>query len=314
MKFLGIVQNRPEDNNDDQFIERVSTQQQQIKIETPRGFYKSPDNVRYRKGYTLPQPECDGTLSSRCIEFKSFFNCVNGTKEEVFQKFLKDSLSFACGCLNKRYNGTIYFGIADNTVKKNEFENYKHGEIVGFKIDENGFNCKNKYTDELRKGIFLHFYGFTKDIAKDCISNPYFIEVVNSETGNCFVMEVDIHPSSVFCQNAYFKINLQKNKNKHKKREYEMYIRDGSSTILLDTNEKTEYIKKRLSRYIAYREKFEQKELKKGQNFLRYLIIFILFIVLVVVLFNMYVSCDFKNLSGKLISICSIIIPFWTEV
>lgn len=127
-------------------------------------------------------------------------------------------------------------------------------------------------------------------------------------------MEVDIHPSSVFCQNAYFKINLQKNKNKHKNREYEMYIRDGSSTILLDTDAKTDYIQNKLSRYIAYREKFEQKELKKGQNFLRYLIIFILFIVLMVVLFNMYVSCDFKNLSGKLISICSIIIPFWTEV
>lgn len=112
---------------------------------------------------------------------------------------MKDLLLFVCGCFNKRYNGIIYFGIVDNIVKKNEFENYKYGEIVGFKIDENGFNCKNKYIDELWKGIFLYFYGFIKDIVKDCILNLNFIEVVNLENGNCFVMEVDIYFLFVFC-------------------------------------------------------------------------------------------------------------------
>lgn len=275
-----MLQNRPEDNNDDQFIENVSTQTQQIQLEIPRGFKKSPDSVKYRKGYTLPQPECDGTLSGRCIEFKSFFNCVNDAKEKVIQKFLKDSLSFACGCLNKRHNGTIYFGIADNSVKKNEFENYKHGEIVGFEIDEIGFNCRQKYTEELRNGIFRYFYKFTNKIAKNCISNPKFIEVVNSEKGNCFVMEVDIHPSTVFCEEYYFQLNLHRDRKKHKKSGNAMYVREGSATQLLETDEKKKnFIKNELPKYIDYRKNFEQNEWKE-QKFLRGLIFIVLLIIL----------------------------------
>lgn len=88
-----------------------------VYTQIPRGFKEDPSE-EYCEGYILSQPESDGTLATRCFEFKYFADCVKNSTKNVLIKFLIEVLKFSCGCLNKRRNGTIYFGIADNRIKK----------------------------------------------------------------------------------------------------------------------------------------------------------------------------------------------------
>jgi hypothetical protein len=62
------------------------------------------------------------------------------------EKFLKETLRFAAGCLNTRHNGTIYFGVGDSVGSQ-----YKHGEIVGYPDEDN--EVKIACTDNLRRGF-----------------------------------------------------------------------------------------------------------------------------------------------------------------
>ena len=49
--------------------------------------------------------------------------------EKLKIPFVQRLGKFAAACMNKRCNGTIYFGVADDKSGK-----YKHGEIVGIPI------------------------------------------------------------------------------------------------------------------------------------------------------------------------------------
>lgn len=75
---------------------------QEVCIQIPRDFEQDSEYVVYHAGKFFHQPENDGTLSTTCIEFKSFFSCVNKTKEARLIKFQMEVLRFACGCLNAR--------------------------------------------------------------------------------------------------------------------------------------------------------------------------------------------------------------------
>lgn len=246
----------------DYIIKKLLKQQKKPKIQRHRGFKKHPDNVKYRQGHVFSQPESDGTLSGTCIEYKAFFDCVNNSKQNVLNKFIFEVLPFACACLNKRQNGIIYFGVADSKQKKNEFENYKHGEIVGFRIDEIGLNCKHMYTDKLREGIKNFFHPSVASIAKNCISNPKFIVV---EGTNLYVMEVEIEPHSIFCGSSFFKINPNSIENKTKapkapkKNDYKIFVRDGSSTKRLNNDHEINQFHEDLLKFVACRNSFDKK-------------------------------------------------------
>lgn len=227
------------------------TTPREMKLQHPRKFRSSSCDIVYRKGNIFIQPEDDGTLAERCIEFKLF------SKPDIV-KFQKEVLRFACGCLNKRINGTIYFGIGD---EKNT-QNYKNGEIVGFHMMEDGENTRAKFSDNLRLGIKDCFD--QPDIALDCIKNPEYVRTVQnqSEENIRFVMEVDIEPSNEKCGDKAFVVNLGKIKNicdKRIKDEGIMFLRDGSSTKCLNHFEKLEFKSTTLKRNIRNRSEFEKR-------------------------------------------------------
>lgn len=229
--------------------------------QVPRKFKGNPDGIRYNQGYSFTQPESGGTLSNRCIEFKSFFNCVKKRKDLVHVKFLYETLRFACACLNKRVNGSIYFGVADSKLKKNECEHFLHGEIVGFQIDETGLNCKYQYTDALRKGIKQCFDVSSASKADNCISDPRFIQVdVPGGETNYYVMEVDIEPESMFCKGCCFYLDMKIIENpklKSKDREWKVYERKNSSTASIKKDMEDNFINIDIPRLDQQRNKFE---------------------------------------------------------
>lgn len=236
--------------------------EKKISVQIPRGFKERSDYLIYREGNIFSQPESDGTLSIRCIEFKSFFTCVNKSKENRLIKFQTETLRFACGCLNARKNGTIYFGVADS-VQKIDGETYKHGEIVGFEISEIEFDSRTKYTDALRDGISRCFYSDTVNIALKCISNPIFVKVAIPGEKMCrFVMEVDVEPLSIRCMNYHFKINLKNIKNINNKsieNKYMLFVRRGSSTNHLVNEGEQLFIKTELPELVTERNNFDDQ-------------------------------------------------------
>lgn len=239
----------------------------QIGIQVPREFKHYSNNVTYDAGKIFLQPENDGMLSYRCIEFKSFCTCEENTSKRNPSKFLHDVIKFACGCLNLRRNGTIYFGIADDK------ESYKHGEVVGFEmLSEDGQDLRTMYTDALRHGIKKCFSTDVISAALKCISNPIFVPVVTAETDSVrFVMEVDIEPSSNICDNFNFKVNLSKIPNilsKSLEDRYILYLRNGASTEKLkDVTIEQLFIKAELPVNVKIRKDFEQEKICKCDLF-----------------------------------------------
>lgn len=289
--FVSILQNpspfnaEEKEGNDTKFIDiykitnEIKAENRQVYTQIPRSFKESPNHKEYCEGYIFSQPESDGTLASRCFEFKYFVDCVNNSTKNVLIKFLIEVLKFSCGCLNKRRNGTICFGIADNCIKKSDSENYKHGEIVGFPLDDIGLNSIKMYTDALREGILLCFDDKSAAVAAKCISDPKFVKVKIAGENKCrYVMEVDVESSFMFCTNLYFTVNLHKLKNPSfidntnfeklankflNTDKYFLFLRKGSSTKHIENKNKEQFIEKELLDLVVSRICFEIR----GPNF-----------------------------------------------
>lgn len=245
-----------------EYVDAEEINENKYHIQIPRDFEQNSDYVIYNLGTIFSQPENDGSLSLRCFEFKFFISCVNKAKETRFAKFQKETLKFACGCLNARKNGTIYFGVADSK-EPIDGETYKHGEIVGFEISENYLNSRDKYTDALKQGISNCFDNNSKHIALKCISDPRFVRVfIPGEKFFRFVMEVDIKPSLSLCKGRHFEVNLSKIENLKDgsvKSKFVIFVRKGSSTeTLAKDNDKKLFINVELLDIDIERETFEE--------------------------------------------------------
>lgn len=265
------VENMPYSKNDNEKIsENIenTVKNKKFNDQNPRKFKESPDGLKYYKGFVFTQPESGGTVFDRCLEFKSFFICVLKAPDLVLEKFVRDIIKFACGCINNRVNGTICFGVADSAVPKNDYENYFHGEIVGFRIDETGLNCKYKYTDALRKGIKKCFDSSNASNADRCISDPKFIEVVVPGDTNYYVMEVDVEPISTFCKGNCFYVDLniiEKPNIKIDKREWKIYVRDGSATASIQKKDEANFVNNKIPKLDQQKNELElQKKLEQA--------------------------------------------------
>ena len=116
-------------------------------------------------------------------------------EEESMLRFLQESLTFACACLNDRTNGTIHFGVVSE-----HGTNAKQGQIIGttlarpvtFYIDK-FYECVNRcFTDD------------QKDIVNKCIRRPCFIELWPSSDSPSYVIEIDIVPAHELCKNDIY--------------------------------------------------------------------------------------------------------------
>lgn len=244
----------------------IPTEKQYLQI--PRDFKQQKNlyYVKYHQGKILAQPENDGTLSLRCVEFKYFVNCLEMAKGKRFIKFQMEALRFACGCLNARKNGTIYFGVADfkpHTAETDKLKDkHKHGEIVGFEISEIFSDSRSKYIEALNDGILQCFNEDIKNTARQCISDPIFVQVVISgEKFFRWVMEVDVEPSYDLCKGRHFEVNL--NKIGKDKAESVLYLRKGPSTISLKKDERQVYLKVELPDIDLERKKLEEEQSKR---------------------------------------------------
>ncbi|XP_077058253.1 sterile alpha motif domain-containing protein 9-like [Siphateles boraxobius] len=163
-------------------------------------------------------------LIQPCHEFKEFTR----QEDNIMNQFTYEVIRFAAACMNIRTNGTIHFGVKDN------------GEIEGI-----GIPNKDDFNQQQSNAIVRHFYKDYVEIAKRCIKPPRFVEVLKADMKSAgkYVIEVDIEPSSIVCEELYFDTyNVEKNEDKKKKKKKKtnkvdksFFKRDSSNTRSLIT-------------------------------------------------------------------------------
>uniref|UniRef100_A0A672HKM7 Uncharacterized protein n=1 Tax=Salarias fasciatus TaxID=181472 RepID=A0A672HKM7_SALFA len=194
----------------------------------PYPFGRYHDTDRYIENNILDIVESGAlNLMEPCHEYKAFTQTTDETK---MAKFIQEVLRFAAACMNSRTNGTIHFGIGDKQ------QGYKHGQILGVVVED-----KEAFETELKTAIDAHFEHKHKEAAQKCIKPPRFVGVLsrNMTSSDKCVIEVDIAPDSVICEeNVYhtYTHNLKSKKGRKEARESQstpeklFYVRDGGST------------------------------------------------------------------------------------
>ena len=158
-------------------------------------------------------------------EFKLLRLGANCSEDEGINKFVYETLRFACGCLNERTNGTIHFGVADE----------KEGQTCGFiprQIVGSAVTNKPLYNEKLTEFIDKCFADESRSNAHYCIRPPIFIPVkgflVEQQSQDRVVIEVDIEPSYSLCQGVTFQARF-KDLGRGRK-ENTVYVRRGPQT------------------------------------------------------------------------------------
>ncbi|XP_015765572.1 PREDICTED: sterile alpha motif domain-containing protein 9-like isoform X2 [Acropora digitifera] len=192
----------------------------------------------YQKGYVLNTWETGPKdLINPVHEFK-LLQGGEQNDETLLDKFLYETLRFACGCLNERTNGIIHFGVADEERK--QACGYEPRQVVGCQV-----SSKPLLNKKLTEYIDKCFVGESRSNVHNCIRPPLFIPVkkrgVSSDT---YVIEVDIEPRISLCQGEIFRASFKELVRGDDKKV--AYTRHGSETsAICEPEGLEEYLQKR---------------------------------------------------------------------
>ncbi|XP_061196717.1 sterile alpha motif domain-containing protein 9-like [Saccostrea echinata] len=102
----------------------------------------------------------------------------------------EETIKFACACFSGRTNGTIHFGIVENTDKDGLLE----GKVAGLYINQSRF--MEVFYDQIKQAFYKDQLG----IVLQCLRPPQFVSVrhkvlSNEEAEPLFVVEIDVVPN-----------------------------------------------------------------------------------------------------------------------
>ncbi|XP_009701646.1 PREDICTED: sterile alpha motif domain-containing protein 9-like [Cariama cristata] len=222
-----------------------SSQHPTGKMCMPYPFDNFSDGTRYTQYNILNVPETGPlNLIDPAHEFKLLTNTEEALEEDVMMKFSNEVFRFAAACMNSRTNGTIHFGVRDNP----------HGEIEGIKVTN-----KEAYIDHLNKFIGKYFDKLYISIAKACIREPRFVEVLlqNGTPSHTFVIEIDVVPKHYICDTKYFCTKTYEYKSKRWNKA--VFIRDGASSKNIQNTKEFDAFKGTLTSLADSRKRAEEE-------------------------------------------------------
>ena len=95
------------------FLNHKEASIEDVKSIHPRSFKEHSHNMKYELGAVLKSCERGPSFDEwHTVEFKEFSGETFKDVSEYEVPFIRKLIEFACGCLNRRCNGTIYFGVA----------------------------------------------------------------------------------------------------------------------------------------------------------------------------------------------------------
>ncbi|XP_074691743.1 sterile alpha motif domain-containing protein 9-like [Strix aluco] len=221
----------------------------------PYPFDNFSDGTRYIQYNILNVPETGPlNLIDPAHEFKLLTNTEKALEEDIMMKFSNEVFRFAAACMNSRTNGTIHFGVRDDP----------HGEIEGIKV-----TMKEAYAKHLNKLIGKYFNEQYISIAKACIREPRFVEVLfqNGAPSHMFVIEIDVVPKHCICEKKYFCTNRYDYESKSWKKA--VFIRDRASSKDIKNTKEFDTFKGSLTTLADFRKRAEEDynlKQKKSMN------------------------------------------------
>uniref|UniRef100_UPI00358FF563 sterile alpha motif domain-containing protein 9-like n=1 Tax=Myxine glutinosa TaxID=7769 RepID=UPI00358FF563 len=225
---------------------------------SPSPFGQLYTSHRYIKGSTLP-PETGKINYLEPVHEYKLYKCQDVDEVSRMKKFCNEVLRFASGCMNRRTNGTIHFGIGDTK------SGYSHGEVVGVHVNGD----KSKFEESLTRSISKHFKNDSDD-AVECIGPPRFVEVISEShmSLNEFVIEVDIEPGSQICKETVYEVDqMVLVDNNWKIDKGHIFVRKGSATkdLMANQNERVSWeMRKKLDDNVKIWTKERAAKEKKG--------------------------------------------------
>ena len=226
------------------------------RYQTPRPFNSDFGSKYYNEGFILDSWETGSKdLIKPAHEFKLLQKSGYSSKDNTINKFVYETLRFACGCLNERTNGIIHFGIADEN--EGQTCGYQPREIVGTCV-----TIKPRYNEKLKEFIGKCFVGDSRSSVHNCIRPPVFIPVKGAigdlHSDDKVVIEVDIVPSYSFCAGEIFEAGFQRGLDRGRE-EPAAYIRYGSETKIIDGLQD-------MKDYLTRRPKLDEERKKREQE------------------------------------------------
>ncbi|XP_062425111.1 sterile alpha motif domain-containing protein 9 isoform X2 [Rhea pennata] len=219
----------------------------------PHPFDNFSDGFQYIHHNILNIPETGPlNLIDPAHEFKLLTNTDKAQEENILMKFSNEIFRFAAACMNSRTNGTIHFGVRDNP----------HGEIEGIKVTNRAV-----YIDHFNKYIGKYFPENCVKIAKACIREPRFVEILvqNGTLSDTFVIEIDVIPKHLFCGTKYFSTYTYEYKGRSWKKAF--FVRDGaSSKNIIDNSKELESFKSNITFVADSRKNAEEKSLLRQKK------------------------------------------------
>ena len=238
----------------------MSSAHDKPRVQTLRTFNSELGNTTYTEGFVLNCLETGAKdLMTPIHELKLFRKAVDYGEEESINKFVYETLRFACACLNERTNGTIHFGVADEV--ETQTHGYQPREVVGVPV-------KNfpQYYEKITEYIEKCFVGPSKSNVHNCVRHPVFVPLKDyaQPMSGEVVIEVDIEPSYSMCEAEIFKIDFKA--LGRGKKEPVAYRRVGSHTQEMSTQDIEDYLKNRMSKLDQLRKTKENEQPLRGES------------------------------------------------
>ena len=232
---------------------------------------KPAGNIKYTLG-NLIEHEVGGSVNllEPAREWKSFdeVDFINTCELSFIEKVAK----FSNACLNRRCNGTIYFGVKDKNSFTKAGNECRQGEITGIQVKEDEVS-------EIEDWMAKYFRG-TNPICYKNVNNDEVKMGVTASIGRVrvipvngvedrIVIEVDIEPSTENCKELSFPVylpDIESHKIGKVVSDQAFIIREGPSSDKVTKKKDIDDLRKlRIPAYANTRAKQEtQKILKFG--------------------------------------------------
>ena len=172
-----------------------------------RKFGKTAEpNLCYKTGSVIQHETGAGSSLEPAREFKLFdVHITPQNIDQIRDAFIRKFAMFSNACLNRRCNGTIFFGVGDPNIQNQQNLHLKHGQIVGISLDKSQVDVFEEWIRVYFRGKYPECYehdDFLRAAVSMAISPLY---PIRTDEGR-YILEIDVEPKSSFCKEIFFKV------------------------------------------------------------------------------------------------------------
>ena len=240
---------------------KIKIKKKQI-FENTRLFGHASKDKTYTKGNLIQHESGPANLLEPAREAK-LLEVIDDkdSLDDLMIPFVQRVGKFAMACMNRRCNGTIYFGVGDSRPVMINQKDYMHCEIVGMNITADQVE---HFEDAIRTYLrgndpvcFKKINNTEMKKAVDLSIKP--IQVIPILDSTNVVLEIDVEPTSSRCRDLVFQIQLPKSSGKPQDKCY--FERVGGHSDQIKKSETKRFLEKTIQMYIN-----ERRDLENQQN------------------------------------------------